>query len=378
MWVYITTPPPDSQSPATPNPPPQQLLYWIHLPPYLKAKTPYDIDLTNTGRCKSCFDLLSSAGSRRFFAKPLNSVFVFLTKWIAISDSNINASRSASTVHSPRFVNLIVYLVNSPILIRAIWPGKTGPRLWADLLHYLPQSKGLNGLSDPPPEFKQNLPPPPPHKHTHRLSQLTDKCSLPETNLLEIDKKYNVSAICDGCRLYFDIEVEFTKSKHYTKLHICPTEDPLHHFRFESSVSKPVDVAYIRSHPESRWVDKRVFSCSGPTCPTLLTITTRAPILNQYLTELLVDERQLEARMAKAQIICRDTIEKDVEFVPTSPYKALGTLCAYVKNARKGDQRSIPSENLKFLSSLGGDCDVLMKLAGFTYEEEVRNLCTLG
>lgn len=91
-----------------------------------------------------------------------------------------------------------------------------------------------------------------------------------------------------------------------------------------------------------------------------------------------MDPKQLEARMAKAQIICRDTIEKDVELIPTSPYKALGTLCSYVKNVRRGDQRSIPSENLKFLSNLGGDCDVLMKLAGFTYEEEVRKLCTLG
>lgn len=261
-----------------------------------------------------------------------------------------------------------------PVLICASWLGKTGPRLWADLLHYLPQNKGLNVLSDPPREFKQNHPPPP-FKHKHILSQLADKCSLPETNLLEIDKKYNVSAICDECRLHFDIQVEFTKPKHYAELHICPTEDPLHHFRFESPISEPVDVAYIRSHPEFRWVDKRSFSCSGPTCPTLLTITTRAPILNQYLAELLVDPKQLEARMAKAQIICRDTIEKDVEFVPTSPYKALSTLCSYVKNARKGDQRSIPAENLKFLSSLGGDCDVLMKLAGFSYGEEVRKIC---
>lgn len=78
--------------------------------------------------------------------------------------------------------------------------------------------------------------------------------------------------------------------------------------------------------------------------------------------------------MAKAQIICRDTIEKDVEIVPTSPYTALSTLCSYVRNARRGDQRSVHAENLKFLSSLGGDCDVLMQLAGFTYEEEVGGI----
>lgn len=88
-----------------------------------------------------------------------------------------------------------------------------------------------------------------------------------------------------------------------------------------------------------------------------------------------MDPKQLEARMAKAQIICRDTIEKDVEFVPTSPYIALRTLCSYVKNARRGDQRSVHAENFKFLSSLGGDCDVLMQLAGFTYEKEVRKIC---
>lgn len=299
---------------------------------------------------------------------------MFLTKRIAIFNSHINASGSASPVHSPWFVDLTVYLVRFPILICASWLGKTGPRLWADLLHYLPQNKGLNILSDPPREFRQNLPAQP-FKHKHILSQLADKCSLPETNLLEIDKKYNVSAICDECRLHFDIQVEFTKPKHYAELHICPTEDPLHHFRFEPPISEPVDVSYVRSHPEFRWVDKRTFSCSGPTCPTLLTITTRAPILNQHLAELLVDPKQLEARMAKAQIICRDTIEKDVEFVPTSPYIALRTLCSYVKNARRGDQRSVHAENFKFLSSLGGDCDVLMQLAGFTYEKEVRKIC---
>lgn len=76
----------------------------------------------------------------------------------------------------------------------------------------------------------------------------------------------------------------------------------------------------------------------------------------------------------KARIICSDTIDKDVEFVPTSPYVALGTLCTYIKNAKKGDQRAIHAENLKFLASLGGDCDVLMRLAGFTYGEEVRNI----
>lgn len=87
-----------------------------------------------------------------------------------------------------------------------------------------------------------------------------------------------------------------------------------------------------------------------------------------------MDPKQLEARMIKAQIVCRDTVEKDVELVPTTPHKALSTLCAYVKNSRRGDQRSIPAENLKFLSSLGGDCDVLMKLAGFTYGDEVRSM----
>lgn len=261
--------------------------------------------------------------------------------------------------------------MGSPILISVSWLGKTGPRLWADLLHYLPQSKSPNILSSPPRQFKPNTAPLTPLKHKHTLSQLTGKCSLPGTNVLDTKKIYNVAAICDECRLHFNIQVKFTKAKSSEELHVCPTKDPLHHFRFEPSLSGPVDVNYIKSHPEFRWVDKRVFSCSGSTCPILLTITTQAPILNQQLTELLVDEKKLRARTIKFQEMSHDTVEKDVEIVPTSPYQALSTLCAYIKNAKGGDQRAVPAENSKFLANLGDDCDVLMKLAGFTYGEEV-------
>lgn len=312
-----------------------------------------------------------------YFSTQFRSLLCILNR-ISISNGYGNAPRSASSVRSPRFVGLIKYFVNLPILIPVRWLGKTGPRLWADLLHYLPQSKGPNILSDPAPQFKPGAASLPLHKHKHTLSQLTDKCSLPETDILDISRIYNVAAICDECRLHFDIQARFAKTKKFGELHVCPAKDPLHHFRFESSISEPIDISYIKSHPEVRWVDKRVFSCSGQTCPTLITITIRAPILNQQFAGLLVDPKQLQARMVRAQMKCRDTIEKDVELVPVSPFTALNNLCTYIKNAKRGDQRAIHAENLKFLSSLGGDCDVLMKLAGFTYGEEVRrHTCAL-
>lgn len=251
------------------------------------------------------------------------------------------------------------------------WLGKTGARLWADLLHYLPQ-KNPNLLSQPPRQFRPDGPALPTYKHKHVLSQITGECSLPATNILDISKRYNVTAICELCRLHFNIQAEFTKPKYFEELHVCPAEDPLHHFRFESSVSQPIDPLSIKSNPKVRWVDKRMFSCSGPTCPILVTITIQAPILNQELTNLLVDPKLLEARMLQAQKMNPDILDKDVDPVPTTPYKALNTICAYIKNARGGDQRTISAQNLRFLTSLGEDCDVLMKMAGFTYEEEVR------
>lgn len=246
-------------------------------------------------------------------------------------------------------------------------PGKTGPRLWEDLLQYSPQIKGANILARQPPKFEEGKAlSTPGHKHT--LSQLTDDCVLPFSDVLDISKSYNVAAICDECRLHFNIEVKFTKNKKYDDCSICPVGDPLHHFRYEVELSEPVDLT--KQYPQGRWVDKLVFSCSGPACPTIVTITTKAPILSPELTSLLVDPEALKARMKYAQESFPHFFAEESEIVPTQPYNALATLLTYIKNAKSRDQRPIPSQNLKFVTNIGRDAAVLLKLAGFTNSEE--------
>lgn len=205
------------------------------------------------------------------------------------------------------------------------------------------------------------------------LSQLTDDCVLPLSDVLDISKSYNVAAICDECRLHFNIEVKFTKNKKYDDCSICPVGDPLHHFRYEVELSEPVDST--KQYPQGRWVDKLVFSCSGPACPTIVTITTKAPILSPELTSLLVDPEVLRARMKDAQESFPYLFAEESEIVPAQPYGALATLLTYIKNAKQRDQRPIPSQNLRFVTNIGRDAAVLLKLAGFTNSEEVCVKC---
>ncbi|KAI5842390.1 hypothetical protein DFP73DRAFT_479904, partial [Morchella snyderi] len=245
---------------------------------------------------------------------------------------------------------------------------KTGPRLWEDLLQYSPQIKSANILARQPPKFEEGKALSTPG-HKHMLSQLTDDCALPLSGVLEISKAYNVAAICDECRLHFNIEVKFTKNKRCDDCSICPAGDPLHHFRYEIELSEPVD--FTKQYPQGRWVDKLVFSCSGPICPTIVTITTKAPILSPELTSLLVDPEALRARMKDAQESFPHLFAEESEIAPTQPYVALGTLLTYIRNAKQRDQRPIPSQNLRFATNIGRDAGVLLELAGFTNSAEV-------
>lgn len=198
------------------------------------------------------------------------------------------------------------------------------------------------------------------------LSLLHERSNLSHhSQHLTVEKKYNVAAICEKCRMHFNIEVEFTKPVEFDgEAAPCPIHDPLHHFRYETSLSIPLDPAPFSKNSKERWTDKRVFSCSSPTCPVLVTIIIRAPMLTPDLATLLIDESRLEARMAVAGKV--SAFPAEVELAARTPFEALEALCTYLKNHKAGDQRAVFTENLRFLCSIGRDGGEIMKKAHFT------------
>jgi len=171
--------------------------------------------------------------------------------------------------------------------------------------------------------------------------------------------------------MHFNIQVEFTKPVEFSAdVTPCPNGDsrnpyrynPLHHFRYESKLSSPVDASRYDKKSRKRWMDQRVFSCSSTSCPILVTVTTQPAIIRPDLLELLLSEGSREARVKEAARRIPDDVPVDV--APLIPYQVLETLCTYIKNHKGGYQRPIPAENKRYLCNLGG-CDELMELAHF-------------
>ena len=240
------------------------------------------------------------------------------------------------------------------------------------MIVYNPLRKERNFLPDNPPHFDPDLHAPYEPKHKHALEVIADKSHYIKGSTIPIDRAYNIAAICQSCRMHFNIEVEFTKPVEFSADIIpCPNRDsrnpyrynPLHHFRYESKLSSPVDASRYDKKSRKRWMDKRVFSCSSTTCPILVTVTTQPAMLRPDLLELLLSEKNREARVKEAARIVPDDVPVDA--APAIPYQVLEALCTYIKNHKGGDQRSIFAENKRYLCNLGG-CGEVMQLAHFT------------
>lgn len=239
------------------------------------------------------------------------------------------------------------------------------------MIVYNPLRKERNFLPDNPPHFDPQLQASYEPKHKHVLDVIADKSHYVKSAVIP-NRAYIIAAICQSCRMHFNIEVEFTKPVEFgADIIPCPNGDsrnpyrynPLHHFRYEEGLSSPVDTSRYDKKSRKRWMDKRVFSCSSTNCPILVTVTTQPAMIRPDLLELLLSENTREARVKEAARMCPD--EVPVDAAPPIPYQVLETLCTYIKNHKGGDQRTIFAENKRYLCNLGG-CDEIMRLAHFT------------
>ncbi|PWW80591.1 cysteine proteinase [Tuber magnatum] len=253
-----------------------------------------------------------------------------------------------------------------------VLPGKCAPRFWADLIVYNPLRKERNFLPDNPPHFNPQLHVPYEPKHKHVLDVIAEKSCYVKNEIISVDRSYRIAAICQSCRMHFTIQIEFTKPVEFNaEVITCPNRggrdqyrhNLLHHFRYESKKSSPVDISRYEKRSRKRWVDKRVFSCSSTNCPILVTVTTQPAMMGPDLIDLLLSEGNREARVKEAARINPDEIPVDA--APQTPYQVLETLCTYIKNHKGGDQRSIFAENKRYLCNVG-ECDEIMRLAHFT------------
>ncbi|KAA8894285.1 hypothetical protein FN846DRAFT_786629 [Sphaerosporella brunnea] len=238
--------------------------------------------------------------------------------------------------------------------------GKIPTRLFADLLVYDPTRTGRNVLCEPPPYVHESVVarqlPPQPHKH--QLSLKSTKNSLPRDGVSETSEPWMVSALCQTCRLHVRITVDSSQPSLSESEPCSEGHNPMHFFRYEPSKSRPITGEILSTE---RWEDVRVFSCAATKCPTIVTVTTKAPILHQGFVELLTDEGTLMRRaMAFGETQGRSYAGADV-----SAYKSLKALFSYLSNAKHLDTRDIPRGNPKYLSLLSDECREIMKAAHF-------------
>jgi len=138
----------------------------------------------------------------------------------------------------------------------------------------------------------------------------------------------------------------------------CPTKDnPLHHFRYEPSKSRPINVPCLEAHRTERWKDVREFTCTASTCPTNVTVTTRPPILRKELVKLLTDRAIIQRRIKAYS----NEIQGDKLFA----YDALKALQKYIQNALRGDERKIPRENERYQLTISDECREIFEMAHF-------------
>lgn len=157
----------------------------------------------------------------------------------------------------------------------------------------------------------------------------------------------------------------------------CPTGDrPLHHFVYQSEISKPRQhsVGIPDSESGFTWIDEQCFRCSFLPCSAKLAIRLKSPRLIPVWVNQLVTKSVIKTRAERA--MASDPERFEGHGVPL-PINVLVNLRLYIQNAvdEPDKSRRIFGHNKKFMLSLGESCADLLEYIGFV--REVLALCSL-
>lgn len=106
-------------------------------------------------------------------------------------------------------------------------------------------------------------------------------------------------------------------------------------------------------------MDVRAFDCSSASCPTVVSIKTRPPILSMDDVRVMTDPKKIQERKDKF----KSDEKKEPRFM--DPFKALKTMHTYLKNLLGGEKRNIPKSHELFLLALGAEGGDIMRKAHF-------------
>lgn len=243
-------------------------------------------------------------------------------------------------------------------------PGKLGPRLVQDLLHYDPRHEShtrRNLLQDPPPHWEGDPEPSIPEHHcTHDLALKPEQSSLGSTSANGNGASAStrkVACFCTKCRVHIDIIVSSSTEDGASArpCHIRDPARPLHHF-----ISTPELAIDEDGKPLS---DTCVWRCSSSRCPAKLTISFRLPTFTEHDIELMTDKVQLQTRWKRSHELSAGRADAD----PARPVDAPDFLVRYLSDSLQptSGKNRIPVLNRKFLKTFGEDCDHILERLGF-------------
>ena len=260
--------------------------------------------------------------------------------------------------------------------------GKTAPRLLQDLIQYDPRrlsATAFNLLTELPlhDEDEKSVPPQVVwNSCRHAWTLKDDQSSLPRQGQKPAASTvYIVAAYCTECRSHLELCVDFRgEGDGFVP---CPKKEwPLHHFIYKSEVSKSYQTVNgaTDSGKENAWVDTQRFQCSSSTCSAKLSIRFKPPRLIAEWVSLLTDLRLIKQRATK--VIAEDQERFEGHAVP-QPTEVLSNLRTYIINAMKGDVKTIPGNNKKWLLSLGEPCFDLLQYLGFERDVSIQLAATM-
>ncbi|RFU24568.1 hypothetical protein B7463_g11765, partial [Scytalidium lignicola] len=251
-------------------------------------------------------------------------------------------------------------------------PGKTAPRLIADLLEYDPRylrKNGKNLLVDPAPKFTgRTLPPrqgPSDCRHQLMRGLRTHTPTSPDARA-DGSPKYVAATYCTNCRYRFDVTVDYTLRPDRTEsCNLASAFNPMHHLRLSQSMNRREQKELYGEDKYNVITEAHQFICTSPTCPVIVEVKICPPRLSNEMLKLVIDPAKVDSRSRK---IIESEPERFEGMEALRPLNILDYLRRYIFDAvHKGpnEKKRISSRNKKFALAFADECDDLLHYLGF-------------